>query len=50
MISGGINVWMITGDKLETAAQIGLSCGMYSSHDRLISINEKQKNDESWVE
>lgn len=49
MISAGINVWMITGDKLETATQIGLSCGMYSSRDKLISISEKEKNDESWV-
>ena len=25
----GIKVWMLTGDKGETALEIGLSCGMY---------------------
>jgi len=27
-ISAGIQVWMLTGDKGETAKQIGLSCGI----------------------
>ena len=29
--AGGIKVWMITGDKMETAECIGLSCGLQRS-------------------
>ena len=28
LIEGGMRVWMITGDKQETAINIGISCGL----------------------
>ena len=28
LIEGGMRVWMITGDKQETAINIGVSCGL----------------------
>ena len=37
-ISAGIKVWMLTGDKGETALEIGLSCGMYTKDDKLLQI------------
>ena len=55
----GINVWMLTGDKGETALEIGYSCGLFERDnfgvfiidedeehvsDRLIEIVEKKKN------
>ncbi|KAG5472445.1 hypothetical protein LSCM1_03844 [Leishmania martiniquensis] len=40
MLIAGIKVWMLTGDKLETAEQIGLSCGLYSPSDTVIRISE----------
>ncbi|KPA83282.1 putative phospholipid-translocating P-type ATPase (flippase) [Leptomonas pyrrhocoris] len=40
MLVAGIKVWMLTGDKMETAQQIGLSCGLYQAGDRVICIGE----------
>ncbi|KPI90191.1 putative phospholipid-translocating P-type ATPase (flippase) [Leptomonas seymouri] len=40
MLIAGIKVWMLTGDKMETAQQIGLSCGLYHVGDRVICIGE----------
>jgi phospholipid-translocating ATPase len=40
MLVAGIKVWMLTGDKVETAQQIGLSCGLYHVSDRVICIGE----------
>lgn len=40
MLIAGIKVWMLTGDKVETAQQIGLSCGLYHVGDRVINIGE----------
>ncbi|KAG5498721.1 hypothetical protein JKF63_03009 [Porcisia hertigi] len=36
----GIKVWMLTGDKVETAEQIGLSCGLYRPGDVVIRIGQ----------
>ncbi|CAJ1030652.1 Phospholipid-translocating ATPase N-terminal/Cation transport ATPase (P-type)/Phospholipid-translocating P-type ATPase C-terminal, putative [Leishmania lindenbergi] len=38
MLVAGIKVWMLTGDKMETAEQIGLSCGLYRASDMVIRI------------
>lgn len=34
----GINVWVLTGDKLETAVNIGFSCRLLSDEIKLISL------------
>ena len=39
-ISAGISVWMLTGDKGETALEIGLSCGLYSQNTTLLHVKE----------
>jgi len=36
----GIKVWMLTGDKGETAKEISLSCGLYDEHSTLVEIKE----------
>lgn len=35
---GGIKVWMITGDKMETAINIGISCNLISNRDNLLVL------------
>lgn len=40
VLSAGMMMWMLTGDKVETAEQIGLSCGLYGPQDRVIRIVE----------
>lgn len=30
--SAGIKVWVLTGDKAETAANVAVACGLFSSH------------------
>lgn len=40
MLVAGIKVWMLTGDKMETAEQIGLSCGLYHSGDMIIRVGD----------
>ncbi|CBZ28904.1 putative phospholipid-translocating P-type ATPase (flippase) [Leishmania mexicana MHOM/GT/2001/U1103] len=42
MLIAGIKVWMLTGDKMETAEQIGLSCGLYRASDMVIRISQTQ--------
>ncbi|RNF26405.1 putative phospholipid-translocating P-type ATPase (flippase) [Trypanosoma conorhini] len=44
-IRAGIKVWMLTGDKVQTAVQIGLSCSLYAPGDRLIYIVSGNKTD-----
>jgi phospholipid-translocating ATPase len=38
--SGGIKIWMITGDKMETAECIGRSCGLQKSTETNYKIEE----------
>ncbi|GET90831.1 phospholipid-translocating P-type ATPase, putative [Leishmania tarentolae] len=42
MLIAGIKVWMLTGDKMETAEQIAMSCGLYRGSDMVIRIGETQ--------
>jgi P-type E1-E2 ATPase len=37
----GIKVIMLTGDKLETAENIAISCGLFDQNTDLIKITEK---------
>ncbi|ETW08630.1 hypothetical protein H310_01166 [Aphanomyces invadans] len=39
----GINIWMLTGDKDETAVSVGTACGLISEHSHLVVINETTK-------
>lgn len=36
----GINVWVLTGDKLETAVNIGFSCRLLSEEIKLIYLTD----------
>jgi class 3 adenylate cyclase/phosphoserine phosphatase len=40
LIDAGIKIWMLTGDKLETAINIGVSCQLLSSTTDLLRIDE----------
>lgn len=35
---GGIKVWMITGDKMETAINIGVSCKLVTEKENLLVL------------
>jgi magnesium-transporting ATPase (P-type) len=39
LIEAGIKVWMITGDKQETAINIAVSCRLFTSADDLLICN-----------
>ena len=39
-IEAGINFWMITGDKMDTAESIGYSCGIFSEDCEVFKIRE----------
>ncbi|KAK2954436.1 ion-transporting P-type ATPase [Blattamonas nauphoetae] len=34
----GMNVWVLTGDKVATAVNVGFNCGLVSKHDKLCYI------------
>ncbi|KAL7712465.1 Phospholipid-transporting ATPase [Entamoeba marina] len=38
LLRGGIKVWMITGDKVETAINIGLSCNLITSQTKTFKL------------
>jgi phospholipid-transporting ATPase len=38
---GGIKVWVLTGDRQETAINIGMSCRLISESMNLVTINEE---------
>lgn len=40
LIKADINVWVLTGDKQETAINIGYSCRLISQGMELIVLNE----------
>jgi len=39
----GIKVWVITGDKQETAINIGIACRLISDSEKLMVFNEDCK-------
>ena len=41
--NAGIKIWMLTGDKVETATCISISAGLKSKSDKLFYIREKSK-------
>lgn len=40
LLNAGIHVWMLTGDKQETAINIGHSCGLIKEDFQIVVINE----------
>ncbi len=42
---GGIKIWVLTGDKMETAVNIGFSCSLLSSSARLIYLTDEKVAD-----
>jgi magnesium-transporting ATPase (P-type) len=44
-IQAGIKVWMITGDKQETAINIAVSCRLFKSTDDLLICNATSKRE-----
>ncbi|ELP93552.1 phospholipid-transporting ATPase, putative [Entamoeba invadens IP1] len=52
LIRGGIKVWMITGDKVETAINIGLSCNLVTQDTELFKIRnagDEVENKEEFI-
>ena len=43
MLSAGIRVWMITGDKQETAVNIAVSCQLVGNPDDVMMLNVDEK-------
>ena len=41
----GIKIWILTGDRQETAINIGMSCKLLSEDMNLLIVNEETKND-----
>ena len=41
----GIKIWMLTGDKQETAINIGHSCGLIQSHSELLILDQELARD-----
>ncbi len=47
--SAGIKIWVLTGDRQETAINIGLSCRLISESMNLVIINEENLHDTAEV-
>lgn len=45
MKAAGINVWVLTGDKIETAINIGYACGLLDNSMHNFVIEEKSENE-----
>jgi P-type E1-E2 ATPase len=43
LLDAGIRVWMITGDKQETAVNIAVSCRLVSNPDDVMMLNVDEK-------
>ncbi|KAH9580003.1 P-type ATPase [Trypanosoma melophagium] len=43
-LQAGIKVWMLTGDKVQTAEQIALACGLYNPGNRVLRIVSGRNN------
>lgn len=42
----GINVWMLTGDKFETAENIGFSCKMFNHDSKIFRMKHIENEEE----
>lgn len=50
MLDAGVKVWMITGDKQETAINIAVSCKLFTNTDSLLKCNANKQHAISKVE
>jgi len=41
----GISVWMLTGDKVETAVNVGFACSMLTPHMEMVRVDGKTKRE-----
>lgn len=41
MIRAGIKVWVLTGDKVETAISIALACRLFTENMELVELRER---------
>uniref|UniRef100_A0A915PT32 Phospholipid-transporting ATPase n=1 Tax=Setaria digitata TaxID=48799 RepID=A0A915PT32_9BILA len=48
LVEGGIVVWVLTGDKLETAQSIGYSCGLIDPYTPILIIGEKNPEETAY--
>ena len=46
LVRGGVKVWMITGDKQETAVNIGVACRLLRDPGRLLRCNAQEGGEE----
>lgn len=46
LVRGGVKVWMITGDKQETAVNIGVACRLLRDPGRLLRCNAREEEGE----
>ena len=45
LLEAGVRVWMITGDKQETAINIGVSCKLVSNPETIMILNVDEKKE-----
>ena len=45
MKEAGIKLWVLTGDKIETAVNIGLSCNLLNNEMEMFIIDAKSTKD-----
>ncbi|KAJ3234099.1 hypothetical protein HDU81_001721 [Chytriomyces hyalinus] len=50
LLSAGIKLWVLTGDKMETAINIGLSCNLLTREMNLILVKGSSEDDGAEVE
>ena len=48
LLDASIRVWMITGDKQETAVNIAVSCRLVSNPDDVMMLNVDEKATSEW--
>jgi phospholipid-transporting ATPase len=50
LMAAKMRVWMITGDKQETAVNIAVSCALVSSPDDVMMLNVDEKAESEWLD
>jgi phospholipid-transporting ATPase len=50
MMQTGMRVWMLTGDKLDTAKNIAISCKLFQENMKIFEIREHLSNEELYEE
>ncbi|XP_057819664.1 phospholipid-transporting ATPase 3 isoform X2 [Cryptomeria japonica] len=50
LLQAGIKIWVLTGDKMETAINVGYACGLIDANRRQLVISSDTKGDSTEVE